>query len=73
MVDDRVYRVGQKGEGKGHIMGRAAIIDLSAIDEALKNMEETVAKLRAIVDRAHRGVPLRYEEENGVKENRDEN
>lgn len=48
-------------------MGRAAIIDLSALDESLKSLEETVGKLRVIVDRTSRGVPLRYEEENGVE------
>ena len=48
-------------------MGRAVIVDLSEIDRVAKAMEEACTKMRTIVDRAERGVPVRYTEENDVK------
>ena len=48
-------------------MGRAVIVDLASLDTIAKAIEENVAKLRALVDRAERGVPVRYTEDNGIK------
>ena len=48
-------------------MGRAVIVDLSEIDRVAKTMEEACAKMRTIIERAERGVPVCYTEENGVK------
>ena len=51
-------------------MGRAVIIDLSRLDRAVKLLEEGVTALRSIVDRAERGVPVSYTEENGAHDDK---
>lgn len=44
-------------------MGRAVIVDLSGLDRALKGLEESVRALKSIVERADRGVPVRYQDD----------
>ena len=48
-------------------MGRAVIVDLGELDRIAKQLDEACAKMRGLVERAERGVPVRYQEENGVK------
>ena len=49
-------------------MGRAVIVDLGELDRIAKQIDEACAKMRVLVERAERGVPVRYTEENGVKQ-----
>lgn len=45
------------------IYGRAVIVDLSGLDRAVKDLEDGIRALKVIVERAEKGVPVRYEED----------
>lgn len=38
-------------------------MDLSGLDRAVKDLEDGIRALKVIVERAEKGVPVRYEED----------